>query len=134
MFSGTCGPLTPLAMPTPAASTTLTLFLAVVVTMALTRHCYYWAPDPLTPASTTQLLGDEFSPELPPATGTALSHPIVCSAEAHRTLSGFRAVYSYFPCATGEELFTRRDVRISSSLQNSDEDMATKKKQKCELS
>jgi hypothetical protein len=92
------------------------------------------APDPLTPASTTESLGDEFSPELPPAPGAVLPHPILCSAETHRTLSGFRAVYSYFPCATGGELFTRRDVRIPSSLLNSDEDMPTKKKQKCELS
>ena len=99
------------------------------------------AADPATPGSTTESLDDEFSPKLPPvpgpefgpepppAPGAGLPHPILCSAETHRTLSGFRAVYSYFPCATGGELFTRRVVRIPSSLMNSDEDIPTKKKQ-----
>ena len=91
------------------------------------------APEPPTPASTTESLGDEFSPELPPAPGAVLPHPILCSAETHRTLSGFRAVYSYFPCATGGELFTRRDVPIPISLLDSDEDAEKPtKKQKCE--
>ena len=43
------------------------------------------APDPLTPASTTESLSDEFSPKVPPAPGAVLPRPILCSAETHRT-------------------------------------------------
>ena len=89
---------------------------------------------PPTPASTTESLGDsgnEFSPEKSPAPGAA--SPCVCllyNADSP-LLTGYRAVYTYFPCATGGQLYTRRDVRIPSSLLDSDsDDAAPTKKQK----
>jgi hypothetical protein len=92
------------------------------------------APEPPTPASTTESLGDsgnEFSPEKSPAPGAA--SPCVCllyNADSP-LLTGYRAVYTYFPCATGGQLYTRRDVRIPSSLLDSDsDDAAPTKKQK----